>query len=198
MKTLFGIFAILFMLILMTSCGPKGDQGGPGPAGPNGHNSLIKMVANNTACSNGGSLLLTGVDLNDDGILSASEVQQSANVCNGLNGIDGANPVLAPVIAITPCGPNSSSYKEVLLGLFGGGVFAEFTGDDSHANTVRNTLIPDGSYYNTDSSQCNFSVSTSGSGRTVSWNGSSHNSSGTYNAGSAVFNSSANTWTATY
>lgn len=125
------------------------------------------------------------------------------NGVNGTNGTNGTNAVLPqymPVIAITPCGANSSSYKEVLLGLQGGSILSEFTGNASNAATVRNTLVPDGSYYDTDDSECNFSVSTTSNGnRTVSWNGTAANQSGTpYHAGSASYTASTGQWTVTY
>lgn len=183
----------ILLLLLIIGCNnsnPSYETSTPifGPPGPNGHNSLLKIVSS-TTCINGGSLILTGLDINDDTTLSNSEVQYSANICNG------ASPQYTPVIIIEPCGHNSSPYKEALLGLAGGGIFAEFTGNASDATTVRNTLIPDGSYYDTDSSQCNFTVLTDGSGnKSVIWNGSSHNGSGPFSAGSNNFTASTMQW----
>lgn len=197
MKTLF-----LIMALTLVACGPQGYQGiqgVPGPVGPNGHSSLIKQVANDSNCQAGGTLVLTGLDTNDNGVLDLSEVQYSADVCNGTNGINGQSPAFTPTIAITPCGPTSATFKEAMLGMFGGGVFTEFTGNASDASTVANILLPDGSWYDTDSSQCNFTSSTDGSGnRSIVWNGSSHNGSGPYHAGHADYNAATKTWTAVY
>lgn len=182
-----------------TTTGPQGPAGTNGTNGRNGHNALIVSHTNDTNCANGGTLVLAGTDLNDDGVLQSSEVTASADVCNGAPGVAATPPVFTPVIVITPCGPNSSTYKEVLLGLQGGSIFAEFTGNASDATTVRNTLIPDGGYWNTDSSQCLFSVSTNGSGnRLISWNGSTNNGSGPFGAGSASYTASTQVWGATY
>jgi len=182
--------------------GKDGVDGRDGQNGTNGHSSLIKSVPNNTACTNGGVLFLTGIDLDDDGVLNTDEVQYSANVCNGATGATGAvgpTSTFTPIIAITPCGPTSSSYKEALLGLSGGGIFSEIITRYSDANSIRNTMLPDGYYYDTDDSACNFSVSTdAGGNRSVTWNGSSSNGSGPYHAGSAYYNATTKSWSATY
>lgn len=182
--------------------GPPGPQGPTGPQGypgPNGHSALFSQVsADSTACANGGTVIGMGIDGNDDTVLAPSEIVQVAIICNGLNGNSPNLPAFTPVAAIMPCGPTSSPFKEVLLGLLGGAILSEFSGN-GNANTVRNTLIPDGNYYNTDNSQCNFSVLTDGSGnRVVSWDGSSHNSSGPYQPGHADYNASSLTWTVVY
>lgn len=184
-------------LVLNGANGTAGAQGAPGTngaAGANGHSALLVSHPNDTQCGiAGGTLLLGGVDLNDDGILENNEVTVSADICNGAQGpqgtqgASGSSPQYSPVIVINPCGPNSSSYKEALLGLSGGGVFGSFTAS-SNALTVRNTLLPDGSYYDTDDSECYFSVSTSsGDDRTVSWNGSTANGTGPFGAGYASY-----------
>lgn len=235
---------IMIAMLMLTGCGEVGSYSFVSSQqvvnGTNGHSAAFSMgVADNTACSNGGSILNAGVDTNDNGVLETSEITSIAVVCNGNNGASGASgatgatgatghtgatgsqgtsgtngtngingtngtnavlPQYTPVIAITPCGASSSSYKEVLLGLQGGYILSEFTGNASNAATVRNTLVPDGSYYDTDDSQCYFSVSTASNGnRSVSWNGTSANQSGTpYHAGSASYNASTGQWSVTY
>lgn len=176
------------------SCGPQGSQGITGPPGPNGEVSLLRFVSGDTSCVAGGTLVLAGLDTNGDGVLQVSEVTSSADLCNGTNGINGQSPAFTPTIAITPCGPNSAQYKEALLGLFGGGVFSEFTNTN-----ISNIMLPDGSYWDTDTSECNFSLTTDGSGnRSMTWNGSSANGSGPYHAGSASYNAATESWTASY
>lgn len=111
----------------------------------------------------------------------------------GTDGINGQDPDYTPTIAITPCGPTSAQYKETLLGLFGGGLFSEFSG-----SAISNILLPDGSYSDTDTSGCNFVVATDVYGnRLISWNGSS-TSGNTYHAGQAYYNAAAKSWTASY
>lgn len=178
--------------------GTNGTSGVSGTNGTNGHSAAFSMAsADSSICPNGGSVIKMGVDLNNDGILQTSEVTQAAVLCNGLNGADSSPSVFMPVTAITPCGPTSSLYKEVLLGMFGGAILSEFTGG-SNTNQIRNILVPDGSYYDTDSSQCNFTVSSSSNNRSVIWNGSSNNGSGPYHAGSATFNYLTNSWSTSY
>lgn len=220
---------LMFAMLLLTGCAKTdpqffskevtmtdGKDGVNGTNGSNGHSAAVSTVpADSTACSTGGWVLNLGVDTNDNGLLEVSEITSVAVLCNGAtgsqgqqgvagqNGTNGTNaqlPQYIPVLAITPCGPNSSSYKEVLLGLVGGTILSEFTGNASNAATVRNTLIQDGSYYDTDDSQCFFTITTASNGdRTVSWNGTSNNHSGTpYHAGSAFYKASTAQWTATY
>lgn len=85
---------IIVLLILMTACdrlrGPKGE---PGIDGKSGHNALITMVPAAPSCNNGGSIMLSGTDYNDDGILQSGEVYSSVVVCNGSDGHPGSNGV---------------------------------------------------------------------------------------------------------
>ncbi len=200
------LLGVVCIIISLSACGGPtiyslvpGPQGPTGASGSNGHSALLSQVAaDSSACSNGGTVLNAGTDLNDNGVLDASEITSVAVLCNGTNGTSPGLPQFMPVVAIQPCGASSSSYKEVLLGLYGGSILSEFTGG-SATTTIRNTLLPDGSYFDTDSSQCNFSVSTASNGdRTVSWNGSSSNGSGPYHAGSATYTASTLTWSVTY
>lgn len=217
---------VICLSLLLSGCFVKQPHIVLGPSGTNGHNALIRAIANDPACPAGGSLLIMGLDLNNNGILDYNEVQYSADVCNGIkgdtgavgptgasglngqkgdtgnNGQDGsigpAGPAGAPglnanvspflpVAAIQACGPNSSTYKEVLLALSNGYIFAEFTGGSS-TNDVRNAFIPDGNYQDTDSSHCSFSVVTDvNDNRVVAWSG-----------GSAVYTSATQSWVVSY
>jgi hypothetical protein len=207
--------------------GSNGTNGSNGINGNNGHSAAFsKGSADTTACPTGGVVINMGSDLNDNGVLDTNEIKQVAIVCNGATGSKGntgatgatgatgsrgntgatgqtgptgAAPKFTPVMPITPCGASSSQYKEVLLALQGGQILSEFSGSATNANLVRNTLIPDGSYYNTDDSECFFTITSSSSGnRSVSWNGSSANGSGPYHAGQAFFDASTSTWTVSY
>ena len=198
-------FILISLSIIITSCTLKvpvdGSNGSPG------HSSLFGFLPNNPACVAGGSLVTMGLDKNDNGVLDGSEVQFSMNVCNGVagavGGIGATGPAGAPapvndftpVNIIMPCGASSAQYKEVLLGLSGGGILSEFTGPGG----IANVFIPDGSYYDTDTSACNFNVSTSPNGdRSITWDGSSHAGGIPYNSGNASYNEASSTWTVSY
>lgn len=75
-----------------------------------------------------------------------------------------------PVKVVTPCGPNSSTYKEVLLVLADGSILASFS-ENANGKNTRLALIPDGSYVDTDSSACSFTVTTVGHTRYITWSG---------------------------
>lgn len=177
--------------------GASGQNGVTGSTGQNGYNAAFSETsADHTACPSGGTIINMGIDINRDGILQSNEILQVTIVCNGQN----APPTqLTPVASIMPCGPNSSSYKEVLLGLEDGTILSEFTGNASNAATVRNTLVPDGSYYDTDDSECYFTIQTSQGNRSVIWNGTSANHNGVpYHAGQANYSIATQNWTVTY
>ncbi len=67
--------------------GAQGLQGVPGTNGANGLNALIKTTAEAAGanCANGGTKIESGLDLNNNGSLDASEVNasQTRYVCNG-------------------------------------------------------------------------------------------------------------------
>jgi hypothetical protein len=70
--------------------GPAGDAGATGPAGPGGDAGLTSLVAVTAEppganCATGGEKVQVGIDTNGDGVLEASEVQNTAYVCNGLD-----------------------------------------------------------------------------------------------------------------
>lgn len=167
--------------------GQNGQAGAAGAAGSNGHSMQYSVsVAPAEICAAGGSILFMALDIHDNGFYSVTDPgQQQMTICNGLNGTNGTNGtngIDAPVASysavdvIVPCGP-TVTYKEVLLRLANGQVLASFSDNISGLNT-RLSLIPDGSYMNTDGSNCSFQISTSGNERSISW-----------------FNQIQNTWT---
>jgi hypothetical protein len=158
--------------------GTNGTNGTNGANGTNGYSSLTSLIAATVLqCPNGGVTILTGLDLDRDSNLSGLEVTSSATVCNGANGAsgqagtngtNGANGgtiSFSLVQAIMPCGSSSSPWKEVLLGLQGGQLLSSFSENANGLNT-RFSFIPNGTYQDTDSSGCNFTVT--GDGSTVS------------------------------
>jgi hypothetical protein len=198
-------FLVTILAVVLASCQPKSPIDGN-----SGHNALFSFLSNNPACTAEGSLVTMGLDKNDNGVLDVNEVQYSMDVCNGIKGdIGGIGPVgntgpagatapisaFTPVDVITPCGASSAHYKEVLLGLANGDILSEFTGNGG----IANVFIPDGSYYDTDTSSCNFTVSTSANGdRSILWNGSSHSGGVPYTHGSAHYDVVTMTWTVSY
>jgi hypothetical protein len=93
--------------------GPAGQQGATGAAGANGsngQNSLVKTsvepAANN--CLNGGVKLEYGLDVNNNGVLDAGEINSSLTkyVCNGATGSQG---VAGAQGAEGPAGPQGPS-----------------------------------------------------------------------------------------
>lgn len=91
---------------------------------------------------------------------------QSGSVCNGQSV---ELPQYVPVDVIRPCG-ESVAYEEVLLRLNDGQVLAVFSANTA-GDMTRLSLLPDGSYVNTDGSGCQFTLSTSSDGaeRAISW-----------------------------
>lgn len=77
--------------------GDKGDQGTPGSNGSNGtngsngHNSLISVVNSAPSCLNGGIVIFSGLDVNDNSVLDSGEASNTNVVCNGANGLNGTN-----------------------------------------------------------------------------------------------------------
>jgi hypothetical protein len=160
--------------------GQNGQTGTQGPAGSNGHSIVFASVPASN-CPAGGVTTLMALDINDTGVYSALDPNQSSmTICNGQDGATGATGATGaaapatpytPVEPIMPCG-DTVAYKEVLLRLSGGQVLASFSDDASGTNT-RFSFLPDGSFIDTDSSGCNFSLSTSSDGLTrfISWFG---------------------------
>ncbi len=62
-----------------------------GLIGPSGLKSLLNIqpLAAGNACANGGVIILSGIDINNNGTLDSTEVDQIQNVCNGANGVSG-------------------------------------------------------------------------------------------------------------
>jgi hypothetical protein len=189
---------LFLALLLVVGCGP--NRNFTGANGSNGLNSLINITGINpgSQCLYGGTLIATGLDANGNNVLDSTEVTQSSVICNGTVS-NGSAANLTPTIAITPCGPNSATYKEALLGLFGGGVFAYFVGNLSDASQSANILMPDNTYFDTDTSKCKFTLTTDSSGnRSMVWDGTTQDGHATYNPGFANYNATTKAWTVSY
>lgn len=176
--------------------GTPGLTGGMGLTGQSGLSTVMTTVnATPVQCPNGGIVLMMALDSNNNGIYDVSDTNQtSATVCNGQNGLNGqagtngtngangGTVTFNLVQVIEPCGYNSSPWKEVLLGLQGGQLLSSYSENVSGQNT-RFVFIPDGSYIDTDSSGCNFTVTGDGSTTSqISW-GAGSNAYSTWIAG---------------
>ena len=149
----------------------NGATGNDGNNGGDGHNSLVAVVHSASGCAAGGITLLAGVDADDSGSLSPSEVASSGEVCNGnngLNGINGTNGTDAPPTAFTPvglidpCGDAPGVFDEIFVKLQNGTLIASFSDNASGANTRFSVLVTGTNYRTTDGSSCYFSVNAAG------------------------------------
>lgn len=153
----------------------NGAPGSNGSSGTNGTNAGIAFLEADS-CAADGTVVVAYLDNDADGALTGADtVTGTATICNGqggTNGQDGADAPptgLTPVLAIYPCGLDSSPYKEALLGLADHSLLGSFSGNGSALNT-RLSFLPDGDYQDTDESRCEFTVSTPEEGqRQVSW-----------------------------
>lgn len=150
--------------------GSDGQMGPSGPAGRNGFSMAYQVVPASTAqCgAAGGSNILMALDIDGLGVYQAHFPSQSSmTICNGRAA---AVSAYTPVQAVQPCrSPGAtSSFSEVLLVLGNGQVLASVSQNTAGDNT-RLSFIPDGSYMTTDGASCRFSLSTSGSTRSISW-----------------------------
>ncbi|NOY39161.1 MAG: Ig-like domain-containing protein, partial [Nitrospirae bacterium] len=77
--------------------------------GTNGLNSLVSVSSepSGTNCDNGGIRIDTGLDDNRDGVLAPEEVDDTAYVCNGVDGTDGLDSLVA--VSSEPPGTNCTN-----------------------------------------------------------------------------------------
>ncbi len=98
---------LCFLLILFALFYFGCRKGDIGPVGPSGTKSLldVQALAAGTACTNGGVIIRAGIDINNNGKLDSTEVDQTQNVCNGANGPAGLKSLLdiEPLAAGTAC-----------------------------------------------------------------------------------------------
>lgn len=92
-------FYIISVMILFVLSGCRKQ-------GPEGKKSLIDLITENPGinCPTGGYKIVTGIDLNNNNILDASEIQLTRYICNGANGHNS----LAALVS-EPAGPNCST-----------------------------------------------------------------------------------------
>ncbi|MBU1243560.1 hypothetical protein KKD52_09855, partial [Myxococcota bacterium] len=100
------------------AAGANGSDGSDGIDGTDGLASLVRVTTEpaGVQCTNGGSFVETGLDLDSDGVLDAGEITQSQYICNGVDGtagLDGADG-LAGInslvrLTVEPVGSNCAS-----------------------------------------------------------------------------------------
>lgn len=156
---------------ILDRCIQDGQDGSDGQDGTNGKNALIDILdqvdGGGASCNNGGFTLLAGIDLNDNSDLDLSEITQSKDVCNGVDGQDGQD---APtndfdvVELIDPCG-EETNFDEVLIRLANDQIIASFSENKNGKNT-RFVVLNPGTYQTTDGTNCVFTVD---SNLNVSW-----------------------------
>jgi hypothetical protein len=84
--------------------GPEGPLGPEGPQGPGGAESLVDQEALSTGdatCPDGGVIVKTGLDGNENGILDPDEVTDQEWICDGPQGTPGSNDLVVTDDAIT-------------------------------------------------------------------------------------------------
>jgi hypothetical protein len=153
--------------------GATGTTGATGASGTNGSSSSVSLVAATSSdCANGG----WDITVTNGGV--SSQAYPLCNGATGATGTTGATGAAAPTYGlslvqfIAPCGFASSAYKEQLMLFSDGSLLADFSGSSS-ADEVRLSFIPDGTYIDTDDSGCVFSISTSDTTRSLTWNSGS-------------------------
>lgn len=161
--------------------GEDGQDGVPGASGQDGINGVdgLSMTyslteASEEQCSNGGSIFLLSIDINDNLTVDNEDANiQSAILCNGLdgsnglNGNDGQNGLDAPptpftpVGLIDPCGDAPGIFDEVFLQMYDGTLLASFSDNANGKNTRFSILVP-GNYTTTDNDNCSFTINNNG------------------------------------
>lgn len=120
--------------------GEDGSDGAPGQEGPTGPDGLQSLVVTNpfsvgANCGNGGVMIESGVDLNNDSILDSNEVDSTQYVCNGAN----TNPFSA-TNKLTSAGPADASF-----GCKAGGMVVMYGLDNGDGTGVAaNGILEDG------------------------------------------------------
>ena len=115
-------------------------------------------------------MILLATDINRNGTLdlTGDSDLQSADICNGTDGVGQVGPQGIPgqnapanqfsvVSVIDPCGDKSGVYDEVMLKLGNGSILASFS-DNANGKNTRFSLLTPGSYVTTDGSMCFFTV----------------------------------------
>jgi hypothetical protein len=164
-------------------------NGAAGATGAAGTSSTVNVSAATTnECPTGGyNITVTngGVSSQPYSLCSGAVGSTGQTGQTGATGAQGVAGVVGTLQLIAPCTTASSAWKEELICMGNGSLLADFSATMAGDET-RLSLIPDGSYEDTDASGCDFTVTTASNGNTtVSWDlGSSSN--GSWAKGSAT------------
>ena len=141
------LIPILFITFTLVNCDTTVVE-------PN-NRTLVKhdYVADSTCASGTGLILMTGEDVNANGILDPNEILQNELVCN----VQHEPTQLIDVI--NPCGESGSGVDEILFRLSSGTLIAWY-------RTIGLVVLTPGNYYTTDSDMCFFVVNDD---LTVTW-----------------------------
>lgn len=151
--------------------GASGSDWRDGVDGENGANGsdgvglvFDSFPASALMCAEGGSTVLIARDTHVNHVLdSEDEDMKSTTTCNGTSA---SVSDYIPVDLIMPCGDKVPN-KEILLRLNDGQVLAVFSANTG-GDMTRLSVLQDGTYKDTDSSGCVFTLQTSGDGRSRS------------------------------
>jgi hypothetical protein len=141
---------LILFSVLMIGCGTSsviyipGERGENGLNGNSGHDSLI-----NFSDIEGGFVVATGIDLDDDGILAQTEVMYLNTLYNGTAGINGTNAEHAIDLIIDPCGDGRGIDEIVLI---------TTNGVLSWYHNIGLVLLGDGNHTTNDRQRCKFSI----------------------------------------
>lgn len=127
------LFFVISLVFIVFSCTDDPKDGVDGNDGINGLNSLITTTIESSGsnCENGGILIQTGLDTNQDGTLDSTEVTSTSYICNGKEEYQ----TLVGVIEEAP-GINCANGGQVIR-----------TGVDTNKNEILDTDEIDNSVY---------------------------------------------------
>ena len=117
------IVSLSVLTLLMACSGDDGTDGTNGVDGNNGFNSLInheELAFGNSECSFGGISIMSGLDTDVDGVLSASEIDSTTYDCDAnIVGTEGSRLPYTVLRNDIEDGANQGAYFEVRNGGYG-------------------------------------------------------------------------------
>lgn len=172
-----------FAIIYNGQQGAKGESGIPGEKGASCSVSSTSTGAD-IGCTDGTVVSLTnglqgatgtnGTDCSVQQLSNGARISCGQQIAYVYDGEDAPITAFTFTQEITPCGKESSPWKEVLLCMSNGQILASFSDDMGGTNT-RLANIPPGSYMDTDKSGCNFNVTLGeNSSSVVTWQAGSN------------------------
>ena len=100
-------FICVMLAIGIIGCSTNGNSGGATATNSESVATAVRNTAPVSICPNGGISVDSGIDINGNGLLDTTEVQNTQYVCNGTNATNGTNGLNALVIVTSePSGTN--------------------------------------------------------------------------------------------